>query len=92
MCCAGIIKDLLYRNSIITRSGGNVNQTLIFVFEDGIPVGNRVKSAQEKSVMIQDPVLLNDWFPVLRSDALTADKPVAARLLGVDLVLWRRGW
>lgn len=39
--------------------------------------------------MINDPVLINDWHPILRSDALAAGKPAAARLLGEDLVLWR---
>ena len=35
------------------------------------------------------PVLLNDWYPVMRSDALVADRPSAACLFGQDLVLWR---
>ena len=39
--------------------------------------------------MIQDPVLVNDWHPVARSDALLAQKPLGVRLLGEDLVLWR---
>jgi phenylpropionate dioxygenase-like ring-hydroxylating dioxygenase large terminal subunit len=39
--------------------------------------------------MIQDPVLVNDWHPVLRSDVLLPGKPLGARLLGEDLVLWR---
>jgi phenylpropionate dioxygenase-like ring-hydroxylating dioxygenase large terminal subunit len=39
--------------------------------------------------MIQDPILVNDWHPVLRSDALLPDKPIGVRLLGEDLVLWR---
>ncbi len=39
--------------------------------------------------MIQDPVLVNDWHPVLRSDALPPGKPLGVRLLGEDLVLWR---
>ena len=39
--------------------------------------------------MIQDPVLVNDWHPVLRSDALLPGVPKAVRLLGEDLVLWR---
>jgi phenylpropionate dioxygenase-like ring-hydroxylating dioxygenase large terminal subunit len=41
--------------------------------------------------MILDPVLVNDWHPVIRSDALLSGKPVGARLLGEDLVLWRAG-
>jgi phenylpropionate dioxygenase-like ring-hydroxylating dioxygenase large terminal subunit len=39
--------------------------------------------------MIDDPVLVNDWHPVLRSDALPPGKPVGVRLLAEDLVLWR---
>jgi len=39
--------------------------------------------------MIQDPVLLNDWYPVIRSDILLPGKPHSVRLLGQDLVLWR---
>lgn len=39
--------------------------------------------------MIQDPILLNDWHPVFRSDALALGKPQSVRLLGEDLVLWR---
>jgi phenylpropionate dioxygenase-like ring-hydroxylating dioxygenase large terminal subunit len=41
--------------------------------------------------MIDDVVLLNDWHPVIRSDALADGAVRAARLLGVDLVLWRAG-
>lgn len=39
--------------------------------------------------MIQDPILLNDWHPVYRSDALIQRKPQSVRLLGEDLVVWR---
>lgn len=39
--------------------------------------------------MIQDPILLNDWHPVYRSDALIQGKPQTVRLLGEDLVVWR---
>ena len=39
--------------------------------------------------MIEDPVLVNDWHPVLRSDVLLPEKPLPVRLLGEDLVLWR---
>jgi len=41
--------------------------------------------------MIDDPVLVNDWHPVASTDQLDAGAPVAARLLGEDLVLWRSG-
>lgn len=41
--------------------------------------------------MIDDPVLLNDWHPVV-SLAQLEDKPVqSARLLGEDIVVWRCG-
>ena len=36
-----------------------------------------------------DPVLSADWFPVASSEQLAHDKPLAARLFGEDLVLWR---
>ena len=36
-----------------------------------------------------DPALSADWFPVASIEQLTLDKPLAARLLGEDLVLWR---
>jgi phenylpropionate dioxygenase-like ring-hydroxylating dioxygenase large terminal subunit len=35
-----------------------------------------------------EPELRRYWYPVARSDAVS-DSPVARRLLGVDLVLWR---
>jgi phenylpropionate dioxygenase-like ring-hydroxylating dioxygenase large terminal subunit len=41
--------------------------------------------------MIDDAVLLNDWHPLLRGDALTDGAVRAARLLGTDVVLWRSG-
>ena len=39
--------------------------------------------------MIDDPVLIEDWHPVARVEDLAGGGPVAARLLGEDLVLWR---
>ena len=39
--------------------------------------------------MIQDSILMNDWHPVFRSDALVQGEPQSVRLLGEDLVLWR---
>lgn len=41
--------------------------------------------------MIDDPVLVDDWHPVARVEELADGGPVAARLLGEDLVLWRSG-
>src|SRR5207249_9416772 len=41
--------------------------------------------------MIDDPVLIEDWHPVARVEDLAGGGPVAARLLGEDLVLWRSG-
>jgi phenylpropionate dioxygenase-like ring-hydroxylating dioxygenase large terminal subunit len=41
--------------------------------------------------MIDDPVLVDDWHPVARVEQLADGGPVAARLLGEDLVLWRSG-
>jgi phenylpropionate dioxygenase-like ring-hydroxylating dioxygenase large terminal subunit len=39
--------------------------------------------------MLDDPVLINDWHPVCRANAVVAGGVAAARLLGEDLVLWR---
>src|ERR1051326_3001801 len=41
--------------------------------------------------MIDDPVLVEDWHPVARVEDLAGGGPLAARLLGEDLVLWRAG-
>jgi phenylpropionate dioxygenase-like ring-hydroxylating dioxygenase large terminal subunit len=41
--------------------------------------------------MIDDPILVDDWHPVARVEQLADGGPVAARLLGEDLVLWRSG-
>ncbi len=40
--------------------------------------------------MLDDPILIEDWHPVARVDDL-ADGPIAVRLLGEDLVVWRAG-
>jgi phenylpropionate dioxygenase-like ring-hydroxylating dioxygenase large terminal subunit len=42
-------------------------------------------------MMRDDPVLLNDWHPVARADALAPGTTLAVRLLGEDLVLWHDG-
>ncbi len=41
--------------------------------------------------MIDDPVLIEDWHPVARVEQLEDGGPVAARLLGEDVVVWRSG-
>lgn len=41
--------------------------------------------------MLTDPVLLNDWHVVAYAPAIPEGKPVAVRLLGEDIVLWRVG-
>ena len=41
--------------------------------------------------MIDDPVLVEDWHPVARVEDLGAGGPLAVRLLGEDLVVWRSG-
>jgi phenylpropionate dioxygenase-like ring-hydroxylating dioxygenase large terminal subunit len=41
--------------------------------------------------MIDDPVLLNDWHAVARTEELASGGPLGARLLGEDIVLWRSG-
>jgi phenylpropionate dioxygenase-like ring-hydroxylating dioxygenase large terminal subunit len=39
--------------------------------------------------MINDPVLINDWHPLIQSDVLAEGQVQAARLLAEDIVLWR---
>lgn len=41
--------------------------------------------------LIDDPVMTTEWFVVARSADLADGKPIAAKLLGSDLVLWRSG-
>jgi phenylpropionate dioxygenase-like ring-hydroxylating dioxygenase large terminal subunit len=41
--------------------------------------------------MLDDPVLVNDWHVVARASELAPDSVRPARLLGVDLVVWRTG-
>ena len=41
--------------------------------------------------MIDDPVLVEDWHPVARLQDLAGGGPLAVRLLGEDLVVWRSG-
>lgn len=39
--------------------------------------------------MIDDPILINDWHPICRADAVAPGGVLGARLLGEDLVIWR---
>ena len=41
--------------------------------------------------MIQDPILNHDWHPVASLRQLNERNPLAVRLLGEDLVIWRVG-
>jgi phenylpropionate dioxygenase-like ring-hydroxylating dioxygenase large terminal subunit len=41
--------------------------------------------------MLDDPVLVNDWHPLARVEELASGGPLAARLLGEDIVIWRSG-
>jgi phenylpropionate dioxygenase-like ring-hydroxylating dioxygenase large terminal subunit len=41
--------------------------------------------------MIDDPILLNDWHPVAWASQVRDGAPMAIRLLGTDLVIWRNG-
>ena len=41
--------------------------------------------------MIDDPVLVGDWHPVARVSDLDGGGPIAGRLLGEDIVVWRSG-
>ena len=41
--------------------------------------------------MIDDPVLVEDWHPVATLDELANGGPVATRVLGEDIVVWRAG-
>jgi phenylpropionate dioxygenase-like ring-hydroxylating dioxygenase large terminal subunit len=52
---------------------------------------DRIAMPRECSFLPSDwAVLARSWFPVARSDAL-GDKPIAARLLDVDVVVYRTG-
>ena len=39
--------------------------------------------------MYDDPVLLNDWHPVAHVNSVERDNLTPARVMGVDLVVWR---
>jgi phenylpropionate dioxygenase-like ring-hydroxylating dioxygenase large terminal subunit len=41
--------------------------------------------------MIPDPVLVNDWHPVAQSSDINSEKPLAVKLLGEEIVIWRVG-
>jgi phenylpropionate dioxygenase-like ring-hydroxylating dioxygenase large terminal subunit len=41
--------------------------------------------------MLDDPVLIEDWHPVAKIEDLASGGPIAVRLLGEDLVVWRSG-
>jgi phenylpropionate dioxygenase-like ring-hydroxylating dioxygenase large terminal subunit len=41
--------------------------------------------------MIDDPLLINDWHPVARSEQVADQALLAVRLLGEDCVIWRSG-
>src|SRR6266516_4559840 len=43
------------------------------------------------TLMLNDPVLLNDWHVVAYASELKEGKPMAVRLLEEDIVLWRVG-
>src|SRR4029077_11713690 len=45
----------------------------------------------EETDMIDDPVLIEDWHPVALVAQLADGGPIAARVLGEDLVVWRSG-
>ena len=48
-------------------------------------------SAGGADTVIDDPVLQEDWHPALRVEALEHGGPIATRVLGEDIVLWRSG-
>lgn len=48
---------------------------------------NRLRSCSHR--MLNDPLLINEWFAVARAADVPAAQPVAVQLLGRDLVLWR---
>jgi phenylpropionate dioxygenase-like ring-hydroxylating dioxygenase large terminal subunit len=39
--------------------------------------------------VVDDPVLIDGWFPVARAESITLGTVTAVRLLGEDLVIWR---
>src|SRR5581483_7794984 len=51
----------------------------------------RVTVIATLSSMIDDPVLVDDWHPVAREVDLASGGPLAVRLLGEDIVVWRSG-
>lgn len=40
---------------------------------------------------MDDPILLNDWHPIAKSEDVTQQRVLGARLLGEDLAVWRCG-
>jgi phenylpropionate dioxygenase-like ring-hydroxylating dioxygenase large terminal subunit len=46
-------------------------------------------AASELSSAVSDPILMNDWHPVLRSQDLRPGTLTRSRLLDTDLVVWR---
>lgn len=41
--------------------------------------------------MIDDPVLIEDWHPVALVAQVADGGPIASRVLGEDIVVWRSG-
>jgi phenylpropionate dioxygenase-like ring-hydroxylating dioxygenase large terminal subunit len=52
---------------------------------------NSLLSPPAAEAIVSDPVLINDWHPVARSDGLAEGQVAPVRLLGQDLVIWRTG-
>jgi nitrite reductase/ring-hydroxylating ferredoxin subunit len=53
------------------------------------PSGRIVWLLGAKVPVITDPVLVDDWHPVVTSEELVARRVVGARLLGEDIVVWQ---
>src|SRR5258708_31270036 len=48
-------------------------------------------AAAPATALVSTPLLYDDWYPALRSDRLRGKRLTTAMLLGIPLVLGRRG-
>src|SRR3954453_6035176 len=62
--------------------------TILFILSKlGDPLGCRFGVV----LMIDDPVLIDDWHPAARVADMASGRPLGVRVLGEDVVLWRAG-
>jgi phenylpropionate dioxygenase-like ring-hydroxylating dioxygenase large terminal subunit len=53
------------------------------------PAGCTAQLSGDGYGVIMDPVLVDDWHPLVTCDELRGRRVVAARLLGEDIVVWQ---